>query len=262
MKKALVTVFVLFLTLVLCISASAGFLDKLCPNGEYPDDIGAYYYGMTGYNPETPDIKPHQFFFVYVVEGTSEERMNEIRGYLDPTDTIEFRFCKRSNKFYTELSKKIGSEFKSSFGEITSIVIGISQDNTFLIMYVTDNADKIQAEVDAAYPEYKGEIKVYYYDVTTGIDEMGYQMVYENTGSISNPSNSNVLIWIIAVSAIMILGLSAVVVVKLSKKRVLATSYGNEIEEGGNTKGHVEEAISIGQEPSDKVYEEIIKKSK
>jgi hypothetical protein len=91
---------------------------------------------------------------------------------------------------------------------------------------------------------------------------MGYQMVYENTGSISNPSNSNVLIWIIAVSAIMILGLSAVVVVKLSKKRVLATSYGNEIEEGGNTKGHVEEAISIGQEPSDKVYEEIIKKSK
>ena len=262
MKKVLTAVLILCLTMAVCISASAGFLDKLLPNGEYPEDIGAYFYGMTGYNAETPDIKPHQFFVVYVVEGTSEERMNEIRSYLDPTDTVEFRFCKRSNRFYTDLAKRIGAEFKPSTGEIKSIGVGISSDNTFLIMYVTDNPDKVQTEIDAAYPEYKGEIKVYYYDVTAGVEEAGYQVAYENTGLISAKDNSALLVWIIAVSAALMIGTGAFVVVKTSRKKVLATNSGAELEEGGMTKRNVEEAVSVGQEPSDKVYEEIIKNSK
>jgi hypothetical protein len=58
MKKVLTAVLILCLTMAVCISASAGFLDKLLPNGEYPDDVGAYICGRTGYDPETPEIKP------------------------------------------------------------------------------------------------------------------------------------------------------------------------------------------------------------
>ena len=66
MKKILMFSSVIILAFVLCLSSSAGFLDDLFPNGEYPDDVGAYYYGMTGYNPKTPDIKPHNFYIVYI----------------------------------------------------------------------------------------------------------------------------------------------------------------------------------------------------
>ena len=59
-----------------------------------------------------------------------------------------------------------------------------------------------------------------------------------------------------------LIGTGAFVVVKTSRKKVLATNSGAELEEGGMTKRNVEEAVSVGQEPSDKVYEEIIKNSK
>ena len=261
MKKILMFSSVIILAVVLCMSASAGFLDELFPNGEYPDDVGAYFYGMTGYNPETPEIKPHEFYVVYVVEGTSEERMNEIRSCLNPTDTIEFRFCKRSHNFYSKLAQIIGSEFKPSVGEIKSIGVGISSDNTFLLIYVTENPEKIQSEIDAAYPEYNGEIQVNYYDVTTGIDEVANEL-YSNPG-VSRPDNSNGLIWLVAVASVVLIGAGLVTFVLLNRrKRVLVTSNGGEITEGSLSAKTVEDAVAVGQEPSDRVYDGIKKRMK
>lgn len=259
MKKVLTAVLILCLTMAACISASAGFLDKLCPNGEYPDDIGAYYYGMSGYDPETPEIKPHEFYVVYVVEGTSEERMNDIRSCLNPTDTIEFRFCKRSHNFYSKLAQIIGSEFKPSVGEIKSIGVGISSDNTFLLIYVTENPEKIQSEIDAAYPEYNGEIQVNYYDVTTGINEVANEL-YSNP-VVSGADNSNGIIWLVIVASVVFVGAGTITFVLVTRrKRTLVTNNGDEIVEGGLSAKTVEDAVAVGQEPSDKVYDELKKK--
>ena len=260
MKKILMFSSVIILAFVLCLSSSAGFLDDLFPNGEYPDDVGAYYYGMTGYNPETPDIKPHNFYIVYMVEGTSEERLEQIRSYLGEGETVEFRYCKRSYNFYSDLSKRIGNEFETDKGNITSICVGVG-DSTFLMVYVTGNEDLIQAEIDAAYPEFKDEIRVKYYDVTSGIDEAAYEVLYRDTVGMS--ANSSNVIWFIALAVVVLVGAGLVTIVFVTKrKRVLVTSNGEEITEGGMSTRKVEDAVSVGQEPSDEVYEKIKKRIK
>ena len=259
MKKILMFSSVIILAFVLCLSSSAGFLDDLFPNGEYPDDVGAYYYGRTGYNPETPDIKPHNFYIVYMVEGTSEERLEQIRSYLGEGETVEFRYCKRSYNFYSDLSKRIGNEFKTDKGNITSICVGIG-DSTFLLVYVTGNEDLIQAEIDAAYPEFKDEIRVKYYDVTSGIDEVAYDEVLYRDPVGASDKSSNV-IWFIALAVVVLVGAGLVTIVLVTRrKRVLVTSDGEEITEGGMSARKVEDAVAVGQEPSDEVYEEIKKK--
>ncbi|MCR5457123.1 MAG: hypothetical protein K6F14_03500 [Clostridiales bacterium] len=261
MKKILMFSYIIILAVVLCMSASAGFLDELFPNGEYPDDVGAYFYGMTGYNAETPEIKPHQFYVVYMVEGTGNDRLEEIRSFLGEGETIEFRYCKRSYNFYSDLAQKIGSEFKPSVGEIKSIGVGISSDNTFLVIYVTENPEKIQSEIDAAYPKYNGEIQVNYYDVTTGIDEVANEL-YSNP-VVSRPDNSNGLIWLVAVASVVLIGAGLVTFVLLNRrKRVLVTSNGDEITEGSLSAKTVEDAVAVGQEPSDRVYDGIKKRMK
>ena len=260
MKKILMFSSIIILAVVLCMSASAGFLDELFPNGEYPDDVGAYFYGRTGYNPETPEIKPHQFYVVYIVEGTSDDRLEEIRSFLGEGETIEFRYCKRSYNFYSDLGKRIGAEFKPGDGTITSISVGISSEGTFLLVYVTGDSDKIKAEIDAIYPEYKDEIKVAYYDVTTGIDEVVNDEVYYNPVA-SAPNNSNGLIWLVAGASVVFIGAGLITFIFLKRrKKVFVTSHGDETTEGSLSAKTVEDAVAVGQEPSDRVYDGIKKR--
>lgn len=228
----------------------------------WPSYVGGYYYLSTGYDPNTPDIKPHSEIVIYITKEAKDSDKAFLESIITDFDVVSYKICSHPRSYYYDLSEKL-HKYENLTKHVYSFGVALSKDDVKFIMYVYENGyDEVMSILKANFSEYLDDIEIKVgkdFDMT-GTPEMGYEeMFILATGVITPIKNDNNFLgfWILGIS-IFAVAVTFVLVFTLRRKKQMITPNGETISYMGNT--DVKTVLKEENEPSDKVYNNIIKK--
>ena len=274
--KKLISIILVIVSLLACLTITA-FADEkddyiketYTDFGNYiseqgwPNYVGGYYYFSTGYNPETPDIKPHSEIVIYITNEATEADKAFLESIITDFDVVSYKTCSHSRRYYYDLSEKL-HKYENLTKHVYSFGVALSKDDVNFIMYVYENGyDEVMSILKANFSEYLDNIEVKVgkdFDLTSLTPESGYEeMFILATGVITPIKNEpNYLgFWILGVSLLVIVG-GSVVFFTLRRQKRLITPNGTTISFKENS--DVKAILKEENEPSEEVFNNIIKK--
>lgn len=227
-------------------------LFSLWEENGYPDDIGGVSVYTTGFDPSKPDDLPGEYWVIYVVSGTGDDRKAELKTLVG-SDNVKFIECKYS---FNHL-KAVMDEIISDKGLSESGIVGggvIIKDNAISVEILEENYDEVSAALSAKYGDMVIAVVGNNTSASVGEDELLIA---------SNPNaglNTFVIVAIVCFS-VLILCAAALFAVKTARARTLLDSNGGAHTKPSVTSKAVEKAVSdSAQAPSEKLYDDIVKK--
>jgi|GEM_PF-3759906 len=232
----------------------------------YPDDVGAVIFSADGYDPSSGVTTLYYRYIIYVLKGTSDERKAELSALMD-SPYVTFRECTISKStqdaYVASLRERLGELVYEVMPAENKYDLGLT------VYYPEKNNGEIKNILESEFPQI-----LPYCELRAGVNpidldatnEIWSGNLYDNNSIDTIGATAQRPILFIAIALVVVLTGAMFLVFRrknaLGTARTLALTNGDtETVSTTLTKKEVEMKISSStDEPSDKVFDEIMKK--